>query len=285
MDDYNVFHNLPQIMYLYTCNNVSSHYHHQPTEELKKEHKQHYHDSLVGPHSRFGECQYSNVFPAIMSMFKVNAFDENNVRPENMRPEADNVVVISTSINCQNGGNHEEMMVYGVSHFAVILIFPCHKCSEVWDSCIIYHPQQAEESAVRVLGDVIGHHGCLEGMYMKHGLKGIDIIGTESCFLMILYAIVGYHTNTLSNFRCAIASLQLEDNLVPKVRHWISTMLENKRFEQPAWMSQIPNINFPACDMSSVRRKRKISADVIKEHNKSLTGKRPNNQMVNSDRG
>jgi len=254
LDQYNVFHQSPDILYLYTSETASHHYTCGITPELKGKHHQNYHDTIIGCYSHLGECQYSNTLEVIGSMFEIKFLQWDNIQPNEYRPENPNVVVIATQVTCKTGGNLDQISIYGTPHHALVLIFPLPEADEIWDCCIIHHPFQDEKPAADVLNDKVVRRAPSEGKYIEHCLKGVNVVGSESCYLMILYALLGSRSTNLNHFRLALDTLRSEKSLSSKVRQWISEMIGNNRKELPAWISQIPNLHTTEPNESLLRR-------------------------------
>ena len=75
---------------------------------------------------------------------------EEEIEDFNWRPEYPNVVMKTTSIIMQSS-KFNFISHSGLSHIALIFIFPTRNGINEWDICIVHHPCQDEQSAMNQL--------------------------------------------------------------------------------------------------------------------------------------
>ena len=73
------------------------------------------------------------------------------MKNHDFRPEQPRTVLIPTKVICHDPKNLRQLMQMGITHHALILIFPCQQNEEIWEACIVHHPLQAPSSARIVL--------------------------------------------------------------------------------------------------------------------------------------
>ena len=151
-------------------------------------------------------------------------------------------VQVHTQFVCNQPGSwFSQLVQVEACHHALILIFPCESDESKWDTCIVYHPSQHQNSALKILTDTLQHD---RGTYSHECIKGNTVEECEFCFHIILYAFLGHHIRNRNYFRNALSLLLTEDNVTSKVRRWISHLLtsehQNQQFDHtPLWLRQL----------------------------------------------
>lgn len=199
--------------------------------------------SLHMKYSFLGSSNLKTFIGWFKTTFKMNVFYRETMSPDDFRPEICSLQVHTNIICNHDSRNILQTLQHGVSHQALIIIFPCQNDDgQEWDSCIVYHPLQHESSALSVLEETI-ERAPPQGQYTQHGIKGKQVEDCEFGFYMILYSLIGSRTKTLNQFKRAINSIEKEPILSQKVRRWISSFAASyphlTDFELPAWIRQI----------------------------------------------
>ena len=155
----------------------------------------------------------------------------------NWRPEYPSVVIKTSEFTDQS------MKISFLSHsniplIALILIFPTSSELEEWDVCIVHHPCQDKESALRHLLMFL-ENSPRPGRYNPTCVEGRIVEHCESGFYMFLYAYLAFHSKFLKNFLISMRAVNRESDIKWKCQQWLqATMRTESRVNLP-WLTQI----------------------------------------------
>ena len=166
------------------------------------------------------------------SVFYNQIAQEADFRPENM------TVQVHTNITCfEQGSGLAQLLQCGVTHHALILIFPCVDDDSVWNACIIHHKFQQQDSAMSVINNLVKN---ARGPFQCHGISGRESDDCDSGFHMILYAFIAHKLKCFEKFKQAVKIIASENNFARKLRRWVFKIANNKQIQNiPTWIEQI----------------------------------------------
>lgn len=242
----------PQVLYLYSNEKKAEHYSPISDEDQISQNNWHSDCSIIGKFSRPGThniIRYIDIFREryLMSLF----LDEDQMKNHDFRPEQPRTVLIPTKVICHDPKNLRQLMQMGITHHALILIFPCQQNEEIWEACIVHHPLQAPSSA-RIVLNTLTNRAPTHGTYTNHCVEGRKIDESESGYYILLYSYLGTNCSSVRQFKEAMHLVHCEEYLSNKVRLWTHQAVVNRgnnsNFLTPAWLEQMlpkPHVYLP----------------------------------------
>ena len=237
-NDYTKLTQRDEVIYFYTSkttsgNQISGYYKPEANSEVK------FDFSLNSKFSYLGRSNFKRVYNIFTDHHEIKQIDEQNHNTHDLRPETAMVVIHTHVKGTTCGTTLQEIIQMGLSHHALILIFPpCANDTSHWDSCIIHHPFQHEADALNTLKKIVP--ATKSESYAYYHIKGLIPTNCESGFYMMLYGFLGHKISNVNRLVEAINKLQAEDELGQKVRSWIHHTMNNRtNSDLPSWLEQV----------------------------------------------
>ena len=232
----------PKTLYLYCSEKTSQEYHPQTDPRLIEENLWRHTDSLVGQFSHIPQCSLaSSFFPRFESSFGMTQFYyKGDPKDYQLRPEEGSAVVATSVTSCS--GHMSHLNVKGISHSALVLIFPNNEQARPqWDVCIVHHPLQCPSYTTQELKRItaIASQRGGSAVYTHHTIKGRSVECSESRFLIILYAYLGWKCSSINQFKTAMEKVNSERDLIENVRLWTRDVMQEKRSRPPYWVMHL----------------------------------------------
>ena len=201
--------------------------------------------SLNSKFSYLGRSNFNRVFKFFTDHYQIKHVDKQNHNTHDLRPETETVVIHTHVKGKTCGTTLQGFMQMGISHHALILIFPpcpndTQQNTSHWDSCIIHHPFQHEDDALNTLKKVVP--ATQTESYTYHNIKGVVPDNCESGFYMMMYALLGHKSSNVNELITAFNQLQSEHEVGFKVRRWIHSIIvyhRQSRDNLPSWLEQL----------------------------------------------
>ena len=227
-----------QTLYLYSCPSRSEFFVTEDESLSMYQKNWRWELSLIGPYSHLNKFDFEKCVELMKKSFDGKTYSmEEEIEDFNWRPEYPNVVMKTTSIIMQSS-KFNFISHSGLSHIALIFIFPTRNGINEWDICIVHHPCQDEQSAMNQLLLVLDNSPSC-GEYIPTCVKGKEIEQCESGFYMLLYAYLAFHAKSMKNFLTSIESAKQEPDLKSKCQRWISSTMRTESTVVLPWLSQL----------------------------------------------
>ncbi len=227
-----------QTLYLYSCPSRTEFFITEDESLSIYETNWRWEISLIGPYSHINRFDFDKCVEVMKKSFDGKAYSmEEEIDDFNWRPEYPNVVMKATSIT-----SHSSKLNFishsGLSHIALIFIFPTRNGVAEWDICIVHHPCQDKQSAMNQLSLVL-ENSPSRGKYIPTSVTGKEIEQCESGFYMLLYAYLAFRAKSLKNFLTSMESAKQESDLKSKCQRWISSTMRTDSTVVLPWLSQL----------------------------------------------
>ena len=131
----------------------------------------------------------------------------------------------------------------GIKQYALLMIFPYDERKQYWNACILHHPLQEQDMNAKDRLKELFPNVEIE-QYKVEYIKGVKLEECESGFYMALYSVVSHKCKSLEEFKQAIESLEIEQDLCPKTREWFCQLMTKKRKYDyiPQWIQQLTTV-------------------------------------------
>lgn len=194
--------------------------------------------SLTGKYSHLSLYVFEKCLEVLEMLPNAKIYSsKEEIKDYNWRPEYPDVVVKSTAITCHSS-NLSYLRHSGISHIALILIFPIDMDINGWDVCVVHHPCQDKEYVMHHASKIIQSSPSFR-QYNLMCLAGKDVELCESGFYMILYAYLAIESKVLKNFLISDEAAQKVSDLKMKCQNWVQALTKTNAIVTVPWLSQL----------------------------------------------
>jgi ubiquitin C-terminal hydrolase len=235
-----------QTLYLYSSPSRSEYFVPGDLQSSDQENSWRWDHSLNGKYSHLSLNEFEQCLDQLKVSFNAKVFRcQEELEDYNWRPEHPNCVIKSTEVTDQSK-KLSSLSLCGVPQIALIIIFPTLSESQEWDTCIVHHPNQDEESALNHLLAFL-EDSPSSGTYNTSCIKGSYVEYCESGYYMLLYAYLAIQTDIQTNFISSMNLAKEEPDLKMKCQQWIQATMRTQGKVQLPWLNQLicktsPNI-------------------------------------------
>jgi len=227
-----------QTLYLYSSPSRSEYFVPDDSQASYLENNWKWDHSMNGKYCHLGLHGFEHCLEQLKVSYNANVFNSHEeMKDYNWRPEYPNCVIKSTKLTDQS----KKLSCFshsGIPHIALILIFSTSGIAQEWDSCIVHHPNQDEESALSHLSAFL-EDSPSPGTYNTTCIKGSYVEHCESGFYMLLYAYLAMEANGQNNFLTLMNKAKEEPDLKSKCQQWIQAIMRTKSRVNLPWLNQL----------------------------------------------
>jgi len=234
--------------------------------------------SFIGRYSHISLNVFEKCLDQISTTYNKKSYKRNEeIEDYNWRPEFPTTIV-KTSEMTDRSNKLSYISHRGITHIALILIFPTTSVIEEWDVCIIHHPCQDEETAQNHVLEFIAQSPSPE-KYNPISIKGRNVEQCESGFFMLLYAYLAFQAKNLNHFSNLMKTVIREPELKPKCQQWIQAIMRTKAAVSLPWLSQIlwdPTTHVPTHNSHSTNSLNDTESDQSESSQENAIEENPN---------